>query len=74
MEIFHAALRTLNHNALFMFRSNSFLEDLPTRLVGEFVQMDETGKAALQRLKDEIETRFPEEQVIKYNAKVNVGE
>ncbi|KAE8634019.1 hypothetical protein XENTR_v10002173 [Xenopus tropicalis] len=69
MEILHGAYRNSNRNAAFCLRDPSFLDQLPLQ---ELTQYQETGQKALlvQSLKQHVYHRFPAEQILKYECKV----
>lgn len=58
MEILCGAYRTMNPNALFMLRDESYLKSLPSVFIPQFVEPNWTSGIALELLKRQIKQRF----------------
>jgi hypothetical protein len=63
MEILHAAFRSRNPNALFMFRNESFASGLKDAHRAAFTAQDELARVALPKQKAKIRSHFPPSQV-----------
>ena len=65
-EILHASLRSNSKNALFLFRDDCIIPQIPAGVRPLFVEDTEFGAQSLVELKQQLRDRFPK-QVMKYS-------
>ena len=71
MEILQGAYRRSNPNALFMIRNDSYLPDIPSSFIPQFLEPKFLSGIALQALKSKIRQKFgPTNQVRDYTVSV----
>lgn len=67
MEIVHAAFHHYNPNALFLIRDSSFLNELSSKTLQDFIEINEIPKMSLEFLKSIIREKYSStNQVIDY--------
>ncbi|KAL4233724.1 hypothetical protein ACF0H5_008404 [Mactra antiquata] len=70
MEILQGAYRCQNHNAIFMLRDQSVIENVPEDLSSRYIDKQQLESYHLKTLKANLHERFPD-QVYEYSCKMD---